>query len=354
MGEPWVPPCSCGYRSPRGSRHPQRAEGARGERAGRRVRLRAGGARLRADPPHLAVARHAQEALGADRRRRPDPLEVQGRVRRDLQAQALHRGRFRLRLGRGVRAHLGLAVRARLRPAPVRARAGARGRREEAGATRFRARLHPVHGSADPHEGDAAERLDGGADRARRADPRLARRGRLLGGGCRNGLGPADGARLRRLLPQPLQPHPRAAARRRARDRRGSPRFLGARRGCPRRGRRVVAEPGDPDHRRAARRLRALRPGEGRGGRTAARPGATATTRSSPGSAWRWAPCTSACPPSSCSPWRPRTFRRTACDHRRRPDPRALRSGPRQARGDDRGGVPRRVSWPSSRSARRA
>ena len=139
--------------------------------------------------PSLALARHAQEVLGADRARRLRPLEVQGRVRRDLQAQALHGRRLGVRLRRRVRAHLGLAVRARLRAPPLRARARARRGGEVPGPAGLGAGLHPVHGRAHPHEGDAAERVARGADRARRAHPRRPGRRGLLGPRRGDGLG---------------------------------------------------------------------------------------------------------------------------------------------------------------------
>ena len=62
---------------------------------------------------------------------------------------------------------------------------------------------------------DAAQgRLAG----ARRAAPRQRRRGGDVGGRHRDGLGPARRARLHRLPAQPVQPHPRHAARRRLGD----------------------------------------------------------------------------------------------------------------------------------------
>ena len=101
-----APPLLPATVGPRGSRHPQRAT-KEPEENGRQVDeygfepVERGYEPIHPTSPWRDMLR---KLWAADRRRRPDPLEVQGRVRRDLQAQALHRGRFRLRLGRGVRA----------------------------------------------------------------------------------------------------------------------------------------------------------------------------------------------------------------------------------------------------------
>ena len=60
-------------------------------------------------------------------------------------------------------------------------------------------------------------RLEGGAGRARRPDPRVGRRGGVLDRGRGARLRAPGRARVRRLLPEPLQPDPDRAARRRPR-----------------------------------------------------------------------------------------------------------------------------------------
>ena len=195
-------------------------------------------------------------------------LEAQVPAARDLQVQALHGRRLDARLDRRVRALLGLAVRDRLRAAPARPRAGPRPRGEAGRAAGLGADVHPVPRRGDHAEGAARQRLERGEDRDRRPDRRRPRR--------RGGLGPrrvlrlraARRARLHRLLPQPLQPRPDLAARRRP-DRRGDPpRALDRRAPRPARADDRGAEP-DPDPDPRPRRPRVVAavaaPGQPRG-----------------------------------------------------------------------------------------
>ena len=117
---------------------------------------------------------------------------------------------------RRLRAYLGLALRRRLRPSHPRARAGALRRGETAGPEPADSGLHPVH-----------RRLRRPAQPALRS---VEQRARVGGGACCGGnrrprlprlrqcdrLGSAAGARVRRLLPQPLQPDSDRVSRRRS------------------------------------------------------------------------------------------------------------------------------------------
>ncbi len=112
------------------------------------------------------------------------------------------------------------------------------------------------------------------------------------------------GARVRRLLPQPLQPPPRAAARRRPRDGRALAVGLGRRLRRPRRAHLRLPEPDhdpDPPPRRDGD-LQALQgPQHARGARLPRHP-ATRRGSASRSSTWASRPCSrSACPRRSSS-----------------------------------------------------
>ena len=181
------------------------------------------GARLRAGPAALGARRPPAQARGADHRARlPDrevrraPPQAQGRDDRGVDA----------RLDRGVRVDLGTPVRDRLRPADLRPRARARARAPASGSAGERAAVHPVPRRRDRDEGAPRRRLEGGACRARRSDPRLGGGGGVLDRGRGDGLRAPHGARVRRVLPEPLQPRPDRPARRRPGGRGAPPGLL--------------------------------------------------------------------------------------------------------------------------------
>ena len=119
-----------------------------------------------------------------------------------------------VRVGRLLRLARRLVVRDRARRAALRPRDGTRARGEATGPAGVRAGLHSLHGRLDLAEADAAQRLERGQARDRRADHRFRRRARALPhGGCLR-LARPEGARVPRLLHQPLQPAAGGAARR--------------------------------------------------------------------------------------------------------------------------------------------
>ena len=163
------------------------------------------------------------QAAGAAGRGRRVPAQVR-RAAPQVQVPVLD-----LHLGRVLRLVRRLVVRHRPDRAAVRARDGTRARGEAAGAAGERTAVHPVPRRDDHDARDAAGRLERGEGRDRGAAPRLARRGGDLGRGRCDRLEPPEGARLPRLLPQPVQPAADRAARRRP-GRGGAPsRALGGR-----------------------------------------------------------------------------------------------------------------------------
>ena len=111
----------------------------------------------------------------------------------------------------------------------------------------FRRRCSSLHGRSHHAEGDAAQRLARGKARDRRPAARLGRRAGDLHRRGRLRLELAEGARVPRLLHQPLQPAPGCAARRRAHHCRLAPGAVAGRLRRPARPRDLEAE-SDPDH----------------------------------------------------------------------------------------------------------
>ena len=178
-------------------------------------------ARLRADQAALGARRPLPEARGAVRRVRPArSLKFGGLL---LKFKVVTTGASMLVSIAAYAWIWGLPVRDRVRAPDLRARARARARAAAPGRARERAALHPVPRRSDRDEGAARRRLEGGAGRARRTDPRLRRRGCVLDRRRGDRLGAPRRARVRRLLPQPLQPDPDRPARRRSRRRRAAP-----------------------------------------------------------------------------------------------------------------------------------
>ena len=239
-----------------------------------------------------------QEALGADRRARPAPLQVQGGDPRDLQAQDLRHRRLDARLHRGLRAGSGagasrsascflLLVHELGHVAELR-RQGV-----PATAPLFIPFLGAVVGMKQmPHNVWKEAQVALG-----RPDRRQPRRGRRAGPPAKRSTRTCCRARLHRLLPQPLQPDPGLAARRRPRGRSAAPCPLGGRAGVAARADDPAPEP-DPHPRAHRRRNRGLAPLARRG----TSHGPPPTTRSSRGSARSSPSPTSALPPCSPSP----------------------------------------------------
>ena len=211
---------------------------------------------------HTRRAREARRArllrgTGADQARASIPAPAEARRAPDRPRGALHQVRWRPLQGqvpvvdvdlRGLlRLVRRLVVRDRADRAPVRARDGPRHRGEAPGPAGERSALHPVPRRADHAQADATQRLERGEAGDRGADPRLTRRRRHLDRGRGLRLEPPEGARLPRVLPQPLQPAARGTARRRANRQRAAPGALARRLSRAARARLPVAEP-DPDH----------------------------------------------------------------------------------------------------------
>ncbi len=97
-----------------------------------------------------------------------------------LKFKVVTTGGVHARLDRGVHLDLGAAVRDRLRAPDLRPRARARRRAAAPGRPGERAALHPLPRRGGRDEGAPRRRLEGGARRARRPDPRIRRRGRVL------------------------------------------------------------------------------------------------------------------------------------------------------------------------------
>ena len=135
--------------------------------------------------PRSGLGDLLQTACRADRRLRLPALEVR---RPAAEAEGRHDGSVDARLDRGLRLDLGAAVRDRVRHPHLRPRARARPRAQTPGGACERTPLHPVPGRDDRDEGAPRRRLEGGARRSRRADPRLGRRRGLLGRGGVDGL----------------------------------------------------------------------------------------------------------------------------------------------------------------------
>ena len=173
--------------------------------------------------PRSGLGDLAAEARRADRRARVPDRQVR---RVHPQVQGRDDGALDARLRRGLRVALGASVRDRLRAPDPRPRARTRLRAAPPGSPHDRAALHPVPRRGDRDEGASRRRLEGGAGGARRPDPRIGRCGGLLDRGGGDRLGDAHGPRVRRVLPEPLQPHPDRAARRRTRCRRAASRAL--------------------------------------------------------------------------------------------------------------------------------
>ena len=153
------------------------------------------------------------------RRAGPAPGEVrrqgQGPAAPAAQAEAVHHVGFRAGLGRRVLADLGLEVRDRVRVAAAGARAGARVPAASRGHPRVRADVHPVPRCAGRDEGAAQGRRRRGPGRPGRAGVRVARGARAARDLRADRRRAVPGARLHRVLPEPVQPAARAAARRR-------------------------------------------------------------------------------------------------------------------------------------------
>ena len=164
-----------------------------------------------ADPPaEAACSRPRPSSSSSARSSRPASAAAQ--------AEALHDVGVDARVGGRVRADLGLEVRPRLRAAALRPRDGPRAPGCAARASRPARRCSSRSSARYVGMKDCEGRRRGGARRARRSGlgcARLPRAARVYGWRPATS---STGARVRRVLPQPLQPPARAAARRRARD----------------------------------------------------------------------------------------------------------------------------------------
>jgi hypothetical protein len=148
---------------------------------------------------------------------------VGGQVR-----QAADQWRHHAAVAGGLCLRFRLEVRGRLRGAAVRARDGALPGRPAARAGRGAADLHPLRRCLGRTEGPAARCRDRSLRRPGRAAAGL---GRCAGGllrGPRNGCHLAAGRGLCGLLPEPVQPDPALALRRRAHHRGAEPAHLAA------------------------------------------------------------------------------------------------------------------------------
>src|SRR5262245_34799544 len=152
--------------------------------------------------------KRARRARGAARQGR---REAQGDPHPAAEGQDPHDLWDDAPVGRRVRADLELEVRDRLRAAAPGPRDGPRDPAAPRGDQGRRADVHPVPRGGRGDEGDAEERGGRGARGPRRAGARVDRRAcgpRSLWAHRERAV---QGARVRRVLPEPVQPAPGAA-----------------------------------------------------------------------------------------------------------------------------------------------
>ena len=205
------PPGERARRLRRGDRHAQ-GDGAAVEEGDLRRRRGMDRAGLVSEPGIVSTEFPEEQPRAARRRGAagigPHPGPAARRRRRAPQGRRLAQVPRHLRRRRRLRAHLGLALRGRIRAPHPRARARSLRRGAAAGAQPAASGLHPlprrVRRAAQPAVRPVAERARLGGRPGRRRD----RRARLPRLRQRDRLRPAARARLRRLLPQPVQPVP--------------------------------------------------------------------------------------------------------------------------------------------------